>query len=378
MANELNRERKLASVQYIKELKEIEGADKIELATVLGWHIVVQKGLYKVDDPVIYVEVDSLLPIRPEFEFLEKGGARKKMFIDGKEVEGYRIKTIRLRGQVSQGIVFPLSILIADVMVGDKPASDLIDEKNPTYMGKPLGAGLDVTEHLGIYKYEIPLPSELAGKARGGWPGMLPKTDEPRLQAHPYILERYSNVEFYVTEKIDGSSITVFISNIDNELHVCGRTIDWLDDGKNTIWRVVKKLDIEAKLRSINDPSGFFALQGEIYGPGIQGNPLKQNKAHVRFYNAYNYTSGQYLDYEPFKDLIDGMGLDTVPIIDDHFSLLPKIDDMVEYATRNSVINPNVNVEGLVFRPINEYRDEDLGRLSFKVISPEYLLKHES
>lgn len=379
-SDEQSRERKLASIQRVLALEPIEGADKIEVATILGWRVVVEKGLYKEGDLVIYCEVDSLLPIRPEFEFLERGGARKKMLVDGKEVEGYRVKTIKLRGQISQGIVFPLSILdVKELKAEDLEFSMVTDDNGKlAYLNGSLPEGTDLTKMMGVHKYEMPLPSDLAGKARGGWPGMLPKTDEPRLQAHPYILEDYAGVEFYVTEKIDGSSVTVFVSNKDNELHVCGRTIDWLDDGKNTIWRVVKELGVEEKLRSINYGGGFIALQGEIFGPNIQSNPLKQSKVHIRFYNAYNYTQGQYLGYAEFKLYMEQVELDTVPVIDEHFKLLPTVDEMVKYATRNSVINPDVKLEGLVFRPLMEYRDPDLGRLSFKVISPEYLLKHES
>jgi RNA ligase (TIGR02306 family) len=368
----MERERKLASIQRITELRPIDGADKIELATVLGWHVVVGKGAHKVGDLVVYCEVDSLLPLKEEFDFLGNGNKPKRQYIDGKEIYGHRIKTMRLRGQVSQGIVFPLTILAHGNAKGGS-ADYLKLQANAEALNLP--EGTDVTEYMGIYKYEMPLPTELAGKARGGWPGFMPKTDEPRLQANPGILEKYKGVTFYATEKIDGSSITLFIKN--DEMHCAGRTIDWLDDGGNTIWRVAKELDIEAKLRA-HDLDEHIALQGEIYGPGIQGNPLKASKATIRFYNAYDWVEGKYLDYLHFVTLMAKLGLETVPVITDSFKLLPTVDEMVIYASRNSVINPNVKLEGIVLRPLNEQRDADLGRLSFKVISPEYLLKHES
>lgn len=371
----MERERKLASVQHIVALDPIEGADKIEVATILGWHVVVEKGKYKVGDLIVYCEVDSLIPLRTEFIHLQDYCAVKNVYVDGKSRWGYRIKTAKLRGQISQGIVFALDVLVANVMVDGKPQRDIIDWANPMYRGEPLQAGLDVTEHLDICKYEMPLPSDLAGKARGGWPGFMPKTDEPRLQGMPGLLDKYKDLTFYATEKIDGSSVTLFIKN--DEMHCAGRTIDWLDDGKNVIWRVAKELNIEAKLRELGY-ADRIALQGEIFGPGIQGNPLRQSRATIRFYNAYDWVRGSYLPYAEFTKLIADMGLELVPVITDNFKLLPTVDDMVAYANRDSVLNPDVKLEGVVFRPLDEYKDPDIGRLSFKVISPEYLLKHES
>lgn len=374
----MERERKLASIQRITNLSPIEGADKLEVATILGWHVVVPKSEnYKAGELVVYCEVDSLLPLKPEFAFLEKGSKPKKIFVDGKEVYGHRIKTIKLRGQVSQGIVFRVTdVLPTKFIVDNGTFGTQIDEKGQLEaLTVSLNEGLDVTEAMGVYKYEMPLPSDLAGKARGGWPGFMPKTDEPRLQSHPGILKKYAATVFYATEKIDGSSVTLFIKN--GEMHCAGRTIDWLDDGKNAIWRVAKELDIEAKMRAAG-VDDRIALQGEIFGPGIQGNPLKQSKATIRFYNAYDFAMNRYLDYKYFTELMNKMGLDTVPVISENFILKDTVDEMVAYASRNSVINPNVKLEGLVFRPLNEYRDADIGRLSFKVISPEYLLKHEA
>ncbi len=367
----MERERKLASLQRILALDPIEGADKIEVATILGWHVVVEKGKYKVGDLVVYCEVDSLIPLRTEFVHLQDYCAPKNVYAEGKSRWGYRIKTAKLRGQISQGIVFDLSILDPALLI---PHSTFSVGTNPDgSLDTP--EGLDVTDMLDICKYEMPLPSDLAGKARGGWPGFMPKTDEPRLQGLPGLLDKYKELTFYATEKIDGSSVTLFIKN--DEMHCAGRTIDWLDDGKNVIWRVAKELQIENKLRQ-HDYADKLALQGEIFGPGIQGNPLRQSKATIRFYNAYDWVRGSYLGYAEFVKLMADMGLEIVPVIADSFKLLPTVDDMVAYANRYSVLNPDVKLEGVVFRPLDEWRDPDIGRLSFKVISPEYLLKHEA
>ena len=147
--------RKLASIQHIKNLEPIEGADAIEKATVLGWQVVVKKGEYKVGDLTVYIEIDSLLPETSDFEFMRKNK--------------FRVRTIRLRGQVSQGICFQPSIL---------PPDFILDED------------ADCTEALGIVKYEPPVPAHLAGIAKGRFPGFIPKTDETRVQVLQEVLEK--------------------------------------------------------------------------------------------------------------------------------------------------------------------------------------------
>lgn len=160
-------ERKLASIRIIKDIRPIEGADNIELATVDGWNVVVAKNVgHKVGDYVIYCEVDSFLPIREEFEFLRKSSYKKMG-----EREGFRLRTAKLRGQISQGLILPLNVLMK---MG--PFMFEFDE------------GVDVTEVLGIVKYEPPIPAELAGKVKGGFPSFIPKTDEERCLSADTIL----------------------------------------------------------------------------------------------------------------------------------------------------------------------------------------------
>ena len=172
--------RKLASVQRIKALDPIAGADAIERATVLGWHLVVKKGEFKVGELCVYCEVDCLMPDDPSFEFLK--------------ARGMRIKTIKLRGQISQGICFPLSIL---------PAGFDIQED------------ADCTAVLGITKYEPPIPACLNGIAKGAFPSFIPKTDEMRVQILQDLLDRYKGEGCYVSEKVDGSSATFYVHNQD-------------------------------------------------------------------------------------------------------------------------------------------------------------------
>ncbi len=183
--------RQLVSIQSVNSIEPIPGADAIEKIRVLGWWVVVKKGEHRAGDRVVYAEIDSLLPERPEFEFLRAGSFRPAQVdaATGSVVlrSGFRIKTVRLRGQVSQGICFPLSILPADA---------------------PTEEGADVTEILGVVKWEPPLPVGMGGRVKGLFPDFLPKTDETRVQLLEEALSRYRGKTFNVTEKLDGTSFT--------------------------------------------------------------------------------------------------------------------------------------------------------------------------
>ncbi|MBA4410755.1 MAG: RNA ligase (ATP) [Odoribacter sp.] len=335
--------RKLASIQTIKALEPIEGADAIEKATVLGWQLVVKKNDFKVGDKVVYCEIDSLMPDRPEFEFLKP--------------RGMRIRTIRLRGQISQGICFPLSILPPDFEVAEDA---------------------DCTEVLGISKYEPPIPACLSGIMKGKFPSFIPKTDETRVQVIQKLLDKYKGEKCYVTEKVDGSSGTYYINN--GEFGVCSRNLELLEDDENSFWKVARELDIENKLRSLN---GNFALQGELIGEGIQDNKLKLRGQTIRFFNAFDINKFEYLPFKPFFDLMDKLKLPAVPLISSEYELSNDIDEIVRMATIKSKICPENWAEGIVIRPLNEKIDLILsnenfnnGRVSFKAINPEFLLKY--
>lgn len=224
--------RKLASIQRIKALDPIPNADAIERATVLGWQLVVKKGEFQVGDLCVYCEIDSLMPDRPAFEFLRP--------------RGMRIRTVRLRGQISQGICFPLEIL---------PAHVAIEEDT------------DVTEALAIEKYEPPMPASLAGVAKGPFPGFIPKTDETRVQVLQERLDAFAGKPCYIAEKLDGTSVTFYLK--DGEFGVCSRNLNLLDTPDNTLWKLARQYQIEDKLRALGSN---FALQGEAVGEGIQSN----------------------------------------------------------------------------------------------------------
>ncbi|MDJ1494676.1 RNA ligase (ATP) [Cytophagaceae bacterium DM2B3-1] len=328
--------RKLASIQRIKNLEPIPEADAIEKATVLGWQLVVKKGEFAVGDLCVYCEIDSMLPEKPEFEFLK--------------ARGMRIRTVRLRGQVSQGICFPLGILPQDT---------------------PITEDLDVTDLLDIIKYEPPVPAQLAGIAKGLFPSFIPKTDETRVQVLQELLDACQGDTCYVTEKLDGSSVTYYLRN--GEFGVCSRNLELFETPDNSLWKVARTLKIEEKLRSLN---GNFALQGEIIGEGIQGNLYKLKGQTVQFFNVFDIDQYKYLDFEGFQKTITQLDLTPVPILETDFALSNDIQALVEKSKAKSVLNPAVWREGIVIRPLTE-KVGTLGRVSFKAINPEFLLKYE-
>ena len=238
--------RKLASIQTENTVEPIPNADAIERIRVLGWWVVAKKGEHKPGDKVVYCEIDSLLPERPEFEFL-RASSFKPAQIDATGVTvlpaGFRIKTVKLRGQVSQGICFPLSIL--------PPGSQDAE-------------GADVTDLLGVVKWEPPLPLGMVGKVKGPFPGFLPKTDETRVQVLEDALRRHQRKSFYVTEKLDGTSFTAFLRN--GEFGICSRNLlmDEADDS-NILARVAKNLKLPEKLRAVRGKLEHdIAIQADV------------------------------------------------------------------------------------------------------------------
>jgi RNA ligase (TIGR02306 family) len=327
--------RQLASIQRIRALEPIENADAIVRATVLGWQLVVKKGEFQVGDLCIYCEIDCLMPARPEFEFLKP--------------RGMRVRTIRLRGQISQGICLPLSFL---------PQNAENTE------------GVDVTDVLGIVKYEPPIPASLAGIMKGNFPSFIPKTDETRVQILEDLLTGYKDEKCFVTEKLDGSSATYFIRN--GQFGVCSRNLELLESDDNTYWKLARALDIENKLRSLN---GNFAIQGELIGEGVQGNKYALKGQKLYFFNVFNIDTYSFLGFEDFKNTLEKLDLNIVPILENDYLLDNDIPKLVEKALGKSVLKADVIREGIVIRPLIESNDA-IGRVSFKSINPEFLLKY--
>jgi RNA ligase (TIGR02306 family) len=341
-------ERKLATIRKIKEILPIEGADAIELAVVDGWKVVVAKNVgHKVGDRVVYCEIDSFLPIREEFEFLRKSSYKKMG-----DAEGFRLKTIKLRGQISQGLILPYGVI---------PISQF-------GTASELPEGMDVSEMLGIVKYEPPVPAELAGKIKGSFPSFLQRTDEERVQN---ISVEYSALcfqskhQFYVTEKLDGSSATFYLNN--GEFGVCSRNLELLETEGNTFWKVAREMSIEEKLRSLGRN---ICLQGELIGEGVQGNPYKLKGQTVKFFNVFDIDNHCKTTLREFLEVLTSLDLDFVPYLETPFLLPSTVEDMLKYAEGKSKLNQNTEREGVVVRSMDN-------SISFKAISNSFLLKEK-
>ena len=335
-------ERKLASIRKISDIQPIEGADMIELAIVDGWKVVVAKNVnHKVGDLVVYCEIDSFLPIKEEFEFLRKSSYKK--MVDG--TEGFRLKTIKLRGQVSQGLILPIHVL---------PLLEMVHE------------GQDVTEMLGIVKYEPPIPAELSGKVKGLFPSFLRKTDEERIQNLSGEIENWKNKTFYITEKLDGSSATFYYK--DGEFGVCSRNLELLETEDNTFWKVARQLDLENKMK---DFDVNISLQGELIGEGIQGNPYKIKGQTVKFFNLFDIDLQEYHSLSMFETVVKNrFKLETVPVLERHFQLPKTVEDILKYADGKSELNRTFDREGVVIRSLDR-------KVSFKAISNKFLLNEK-
>lgn len=228
-----------------------------------------------------------------------------------------------------------------------------------------LEIGLDVTELLGIVKYEPPIPAELAGKVKGMFPSFLRKTDEERIQNLTENYNEWKEKEFYVTEKLDGSSATYYLK--DGEFGVCSRNLELLETEGNTFWKVARELDLENKLR---ETGRNLSLQGELVGEGIQGNPYKIKGQTVYFFNVFDIDTRQYFTQKEMENFIQSLNLNTVPILDRNYTLPETVEDLLQYADSKSELNKDFGREGVVVRSLDR-------SISFKVISNNFLLKEK-
>jgi RNA ligase (TIGR02306 family) len=337
-------ERKLATIRKIAEVKSIEGADKICAYRVDGWWVVDSVGKYQVNDLVVYAEPDSWVPTELA-PFLSKGKEPREY----EGVKGERLRTVKLKKQISQGLLLPIP---EDTIKG---AGILIAE------------GLDLTDHLGIIKWERPMNAQLAGMARGNFPSVVPKTDQERIQNLTRSFAEYQQDSWSITEKLDGSSCTFYLDDED-VFHVCSRNLDLKEDEANSFWKVARKFDIEGIMRR-NFMKGM-AIQGEMIGEGIQGNQYKV-QLDFRVYDMYNVHTGQYLLPVQLKAACEKLGLKHVPILDENASIKEHtIQSLLQYAEGKSLLNGS-NREGVVFKS-NTVHDR-----SWKAISNSWLLKNE-
>jgi len=326
---------KLASIQVISEIRPIDGADRIEAATVLGYQTEIKKGEFGPGDLCVWHEPDTVVAEKPEYEFLRK--------------QGFRLKVSRFKGQVSQGLALPLTVLpSANYAVGD-----------------------DVTVPTGIRKYEKPLSPNLVGVAKGAFPSWMPKTDEPNLRSFPAALEEFTGRDCVITQKVDGTSGTFYLRG--GEFGACTRNLELLDDPASMFWRVAREHRLREALATLG---GDFALQGEVHGEGIQGNHLGMQGVSFVAFNLFDISNHAYGDHKTLEEFCRTNGLLILRIVwrgKFRFTL----PELVALASAQDYA-PGQPAEGIVIRPVEEARSRILesGRLSAKVISERYALKH--
>lgn len=363
--------RKLASVQTIKAIKPIDGADRIEIVQVLNWNCVARKGEYQVGDAVVYFEIDSLLPDIPAFEFLKGSSWSQKL-------NKYKISTHKFRGQISQGLVIPYTQL-----------EEIETQIRGGYKENGWDIGDDLTEWLQIEKYEPPVSNgPLGDLIHHEW--YIPKTDEERIQVcAENVLPTYlQNPCWYATIKLDGCSCTAGL--FDDAFLIGGRNQFYKD--ANMYTTTVKKYISEEKLKEYKAKTGLYvALQGELCGPGIQSNRLGLLEKDWFIFNVFVSPTGENNSYTKCELLsaeaiCEDLGLKMVPRVEHkdrfpfeaHVEKGSSIDEIVEdllsyvdnfkYRTYFGDAAPNQIAEGIVFR-MNDMTN------SFKVVSNKFLLK---
>ena len=347
--------RRLASIQKIWKIEAIEGADRIELAHVLGWQCVVNKGQFRLWDLCVYFEIDSFLPVRPEFEFLRASSFKKSEFLG----EGFRLRTMKFRGQVSQGLLMPVT---------EFPELNDID----------LGEYMDVTPLLKIREWEIPERASNAGTIIGELPRDIPKTDETRVQAMPELIREFHGLEYYISTKMDGSSHSCCIDE-EGKFHVTGHNYEYKDDGKSGLYELLKARDLESKMRTLMAEKGWktLVLQGEFCGEGIQSNRLRLKTPEWYVFTVL--IDGERASLKAMQEVCGALEQVTVPIEEIGRNLDEKYPTVEALLARADGNYPNGGKkEGIVIRPTEPVFSSLISvSLSMKVVSNKYLLKNE-
>ena len=359
--------RKLAHIEKIDWIRPIEGKDRIALAGVLGWTVIIQKADYNEGDKCIFCEIDSVFPEKPEYEFL-----RSKKF---------RIKTMKMSGVLSQGICFPMSMLPeVNYEIGD-----------------------DVTEFMGITQYESTMDKEetdnsedtvkntkkypeflmrmawfrklvLPKKHAKGFPSFISKTDETRIQNAPFYLDM--DCKWVATEKVDGQSGSFTLQRVKGkhfwnkdtyDFAVCSRNLRKWKKDTSSFWSVAEQYNLEEVLHKLIGDNEWVAIQGECIASNVQGNKYKVTEPDLYVFNLI-YPSGRVGSVEA-KKIVGEYGLKFVPIIDEAADIKGMtVPEVLDYATGKSQLYDTLR-EGIVFRSLD-------GKQSFKAVSPEFLIKH--
>jgi len=342
--------RKLASIQEISAIKPIEGADAIELVIIKGWQCVAKKGEFKAHDKCVYFEVDSFLPLEERYEFLRRTSYRNNEFMG----EGLRIKTISMRGEISQGLALPVS------------AFPEITETE---------AGTNVTALLNVRKWEMPEVIGTSGIEVGEKPFAIPTTDETRLQSMTEFMDAFKGKPYYITTKMDGTSCTVYCNK--GVVGVCGRNREYKEDTAScAMWAWVYKRGLKDKLLTLGEN---IAIQGEFCGHGIQKNRLKLLEPNLFVFDIVRLEENGSRPKMGLADLqtyCERLGLDMVPVEEIGDSFDYTLDELLEKARGKYA--SGMDKEGIVVRTQDFQHNTELQhKMSFKVINNDFLKKEK-
>jgi RNA ligase len=349
----------LASIQKVVKLSPIEGADLIETATVLGWEIVIKKGEYQVGDLATYIQIDTIVPEKPEFEFLRE---RK-----------FRVRTIKLRKQISQGLLVPLPIgkwkeaddvtELLGIIKYEKP------DNNPSKNDRPTMPKSGIRKWIYLFKYKLlyKLFPSLEPITRSAFPKHLVSiTDEERIQNIPQVLEKYAGKQFVVSYKLDGSSITIIHSKEfgESKFRICSRKWE-LHDKRNDWFRVFEETNFAAQFAKLVAyfETNHIIVQGEAIGK-FNGNHHQLKKDDIRLFNIF--VDGQKIDPFEFIDVCEKNNIPHCPLFK-RITLNHTLPEILKLSEIKDVLNPAAEAEGLVWRSMDG--------LSFKVINNRFLLK---
>lgn len=385
----INNKRALAYIQHVTNIRPIDGADNIEQCNVLGWNLICKKGEFHEGDPCVYIEIDSKVPEREEFEFLR--------------AKGFKVKTMKLGkfNCISQGLAMPQSAF--KELAGLSEGTDVTDILGIKYSVQEDNARKSNGDPNAKYKSMAARHQKIFKKKWARWmmsrswgrkvmffffgkkkdnprgfPLFVSKTDEERVENQPW---RISDGKTYIaTEKLDGTSCTYALERKGRnkfEFYVCSRNVRQQDEKQecyhdhNIYWDLAFKYNIEQHLKDILNQFPklkWVCIQGEGVG-SVQGNPLKLKEDDLYVFNFKDSERGRYNSIIG-RAIIEKMGMKWVPILG-KVQMPDTMEELKALATGKSKVNPDVMREGIVYRSLD-------GSDSFKNVSREYLLKHNN
>jgi RNA ligase (TIGR02306 family) len=335
--------RSLVTIQKVKQISAIENSDFLELAHVMGWQCVVKKDEFRAGDIGVYYEVDSFLPLDERYEFLRSSSSSTYRENANNGI-GYRIRTVKLRGQLSQGLLLPLA-------------------EFPELKG--CGEGDDVTEKLNVKKWYVPETAASGGAIIGDRPYGIPASDETRIQSALELLDQLRGKPYYITTKMDGTSGIVYY--IDGKIGCCSRNKEIRDEEAALYWAPVYTYSLKEKLARLGKN---LVLTGEICGPGIQKNKLRLSAVEWYVFDVKDWDSGKYLPYDEACALCATLGVFTVPLEERGEQFDYSLEQLLEKA--KGKYPSGLDKEGIVVRDAASPK-----AVSFKVLNNDALLKEK-